>query len=140
MKVIYEWEDFDKDVEKILDFMKSYDSNDCNIIAISKGGLPLGVTLANKLKASFSIIEYQRYDEDGDSIVRWLKCNVDESKPIYLVDDLVDEGITLDKCSRFIEKDCSKKPYTIVLLGHKNFDVTYSPNEKPDGWVTFPWE
>ena len=140
MKIIYEWEDFDRDVKKILDFMKDYDTTDCNIVAISKGGLPLGVTLANKLHATFSIIEYQRYDEGGDGIARWLKCNIDADKPIYLVDDLVDEGITFEKCANLIHEDCEIYPYTIALLGNKNFNLAYAPNEKPNGWVFFPWE
>ena len=62
MKHIYSFNDYSKDINIITEHLKGL-YRDIHIVALYRGGLPLGVALSNRTNSPLSILNYyQRYD------------------------------------------------------------------------------
>ena len=116
--VEYSWEQFDRDVKKIVRFLKKRRVK--AIYAIPNGGLILGVTLSKHL-------EVPLYLESIDL----------PDKEVAVVDDIADSGETLlnlpeiDKYTTavLVIKDCSKYQPDIHCY-----------EALAEDWIRFPWE
>lgn len=121
-KVFYTWEEFNEDVEKILQFIKNKKWGITQVYAIPKGGLPLGVSLANHLGCE-------------------LITNISQRSKFYdnvlIVDDISDSGKTfLD-----IPKVYVFKTVTIYNKEGTQFKPNFNCREcKKDDWIVYPWE
>jgi phosphoribosylpyrophosphate synthetase len=140
--IFYGFEDYEEDLRKIEHIIKihSIDSEPVIIVPF-KGGLPLGTAVANRLKSDLGILKFQRYD-DNDEEVKWIYRPKDiMKKSIWLIDDIKDKGITIQKCKEFLKRYGDVK--VITIFKHKNNNM--EPNEfflrENDDWVKFePWE
>ena len=147
-KYVYSFSDYEQDV-KIFADMINQEKRFTHIIAPYRGGLPLGVALSNKTESPLSIIKYQRYDGvphgiyDGVSMMH--NAGITSNELIVLVDDLVDEGITMIKCVEYLRTMFPMNPIKVyTLFGRKSIDIdaeaTYL-REHPGRWIHFePWE
>ena len=109
----YTWEEFDKDVKKIVKWLKNKKFS--NIYGVPRGGLPLAVKLSNILKKPLVIDEKKI------------------SKETLIVDDISDTGETLAKF---------KGHLIVTLFYHKQTKTLpdFWIREKTCDWIIFPWE
>ena len=128
---IYNWEQFDNDVDKIIKHIKNHKLNIRGIYGIPRGGLILATVLSNKL----SIPLYLNLDEDKDAVIFKKKQLLNTQ--ILIVDDISDSGKTLVDIPNIVNH------YTITLW--KKIDTKFVPNfwcreNEPYQWIVFPWE
>jgi len=144
MKHIYSFNDYSKDINIITEHLKGL-YRDIHIVALYRGGLPLGVALSNRTNSPLSILNYQRYDGKSDEVEFIKNSDIVSSQLLIVVDDLIDEGITMTKSIEFLQKKFPNNPieiYTIFGRFQLQFSVknTYL-REHPSRWVHFePWE
>jgi len=139
----YTWDHFSSDVllcTKILPSIENIQS----ILAVSKGGLPLGTTLANMLSLPLSIVEVHSYSGRKRSEIAEIRfLNLDQlHSKVLVVDDVSDSGATLAAVSRRL---------TLYNYEFTTFTLCYKPHSifKPDlffqtvtndTWINFAWE
>ena len=137
----YTFADYDYDLIKITWKYKS--QNNLHIVAPYRGGLPLGVALSNRLDAPLSILDYQRYDGETEEVSFMKNAGIEVTHKIILVDDLVDEGITIDKCYEFLSKEYPHNDIEVLtIFGRPGYRKKYNyMREHPKKWIHFdPWE
>lgn len=149
-KHIYTLDDYGRDVQKITDYInRDFKYKSTHIVAIYRGGLPLGVALSNKTESPLSILNYQRYDggvqctRDEVDIIH--NASISSNETLIIVDDLVDEGVTMDKCVEYLRNKFPMNPIQVyTIFGKKDHKQTYESTylrEYPGKWIHFePWE
>jgi hypothetical protein len=112
--IVYSWDEFDRDVRRFLCRIPRLRYK--GILAIPRGGLPLGVRLSHELRLPLLI--------RGQDSIRG-------KKDLLVVDEIADTGTTLS---------CYQKD-TLTIHKHKNSRMTptYWLHEV-DKWVVYPWE
>ena len=134
-KFYYSWKDFDLCIANIVELNKL---NKVNIVVPYRGGLPFGTALSNKLDMPLSIIDFQRYD--GNSFqVTMIKDTIKEEELILLVDDIADEGITLNKCISYIKENYKNNIKVHTMIGSKKHPKEWSCTFEHKGWAIFPY-
>jgi len=130
------WQDFDDHVTNIIKAMDAVNYRPDYIHGIARGGLPLSVTLSNRIGVPMII-------DDGITLAK-------SGKNILVCDDLSDTGDTFfDIQERYKNKDCSRNLKTTALLYRINtkvvpdffsqyLDATMESDEYR--WIHFPWE
>ena len=140
----YFYDQYYNDVETL---KERYDKiPDPHIVAIYRGGFPLGVHLSNILKCPLSLVKYQSRDGE-DHKAEWLLNLTDDKKlhskffpELIVVDDIYDTGKTMKKVMQFLSYWRADKIQGFCLYGKKNnLNVSYA-NEHKGHWIVFPWE
>lgn len=125
MKINYDYKKFEFDVEAIIKFVKYKKWSVKIIYAIPKGGLVLGVFLANRLGVplclSFSDCVATSFHYEN----------------ILVVDDIADSGKTFTR----VPDVCSLKTVALYVKDGTQFVPNfYCRRCKKDEWVSFFWE
>ena len=117
-----------------------------HIVAIYRGGLPLGVHLSNTLNCPLSIVKYQSRDGE-DHKAEWLLNLTDDKKlhpkffpELIVVDDIYDTGETFRAVLNLPEFHNNPNYRAIALFGNSNNDGVVYLNEQVYRWIVFPWE
>ncbi|GEM_PF-5920257 len=112
------------------------------ILAVHRGGLPIGVLLSHKFHVPVEILYFSRYDSNTK-----IKCNLsrkEEYNRILVVDDVSDKGESLERITEFLSKKYYIKELTTLTYAIKNktqFKPNYFKKEYDDHiWLIFPWE
>jgi xanthine phosphoribosyltransferase len=130
------WFDFEQFINKIISEMKNSGYIPDYVYGIPRGGLPLSVTLSNRL---------------GISMIFDLGLSQAKSgSKILVVDDISDTGDTLkDIKQEFVANGCQDKLKIATLLYRQgtqalpDFFGKYLPtpiDSKGYTWINFPWE
>ena len=112
------------------------------IVGIANGGLNVSIPLSKMFDLPHQQLRISFYE--GDFIFDKQTFTHDDNDVVLLVDDLIDSGKTI---KYFCEKYnmCQGKDLFVACLYYK-FDndhfqyANFYAEEKPDGWVHFPWE
>jgi len=148
-KVYFEYSDFDYAVGQVAELIKKERDigYEVHIVTPYRGGLPLGVRLSNQCNVPLSILDYQRLDgtSNESKVVSMMKnAGIKEDDVIYLVDDIADKGVTINKCLGFLSTEFPRntlKVYTIFgdkLIHNPSWKYSFEHNKK---WIQFiPWE
>ena len=136
------WEEFDDDVSFLKKEILKIDNP--HLVTLVRGGLPLGVSLSNKLGLPLSLIDFQT--RDGKYGVRPKAPRLIKNDGYYinqtfvLIDDIFDLGLTLAKSVDLLRDtfpNCKIKIFTLYQNDlnqhlHKNypFEVTSLHNSK----------
>jgi hypoxanthine phosphoribosyltransferase len=142
-KVYFESHDFEYAVAEVSTMIER-ERNKVHLVAPYRGGLPLGVRLSNQCKVPLSILDYQRLDGDSEEVSVIKNASISSSETIYLVDDIADEGITINKCLEFLSKEFPNNK--IVVYSIFGNDEKHPPKWKYTfkhlgDWIVFiPWE
>jgi hypothetical protein len=135
-----------KDIDSYLKGIKFDDDFDL-ILAIHRGGLPIGTALSHKLDIPLHIGYISRYDNPGHRPFGYIDIDLPEfeleDKKILLVDDISDEGKTLKKMNKLIVR-CKPKEIKSLCYVIKT-DTKFTPDYyhvivPQNNWVVFPWE
>ncbi len=125
MKICYNWQSFENDIKTIIGFIEGEKWNITGIYAIPKGGLVLGVYLANWLNVPL-------YLDFHDCVKGCF-----DYENILVVDDISDSGRSLTK----IPDVCGLNTITLyVKEGTQFIPNFYCRQAKKDEWIFFPWE
>ncbi|MCL1944364.1 MAG: phosphoribosyltransferase domain-containing protein [Firmicutes bacterium] len=130
------WQEFDAHVNTIIKAMDKVNYRPDYIYGIPRGGLPLSVTLSNRLGVPMIL-------DDGIMLAK-------DNKHILACDDLSDTGETFSNMyNQYATKSCSSYFKTAALMYRIGtalipdfYSVYLSANmESPDyRWIHFPWE
>lgn len=145
------WKDIEKDCQQVANKLKEKQFD--LIVAITKGGLPPAVILANKYLNKPHIVTLQLeeiteeekagYQAKKVKVISELNTYPIKEKNVLIVDDVADTGSTLKKAIQLVQE---KQPKSIVtaVLHHKprsqiipDVFARRFPNQT---WVTYPWE
>lgn len=145
------WQDIEKDCRILANNLEKKKIN--LIVAITKGGLPPAVILANKYLKKPHIISLQLEEISREGKAGYLAKKVKiiselniypvKNKSVLIVDDVADSGSTLEKA---IELTRQKQPKSITtaVLHFKprskvkpDISVRTIPNHT---WIVYPWE
>ena len=134
-KLIIGWDLFDLMVKDIVD---NYSQEELTlVVGLSRGGLPLGVTLSNKLGVPFIPLEWQTRDgkvKDKSKLLE-IKRKHDISKVLF-VDDICDSGLTINQIKKYVP---NSRWATLVnkIPNAVEFETLLVEDDR---WIVFPWE
>ena len=155
-KMIVEWEEYKKIVEKLaIEVHKSY--RPTVLIGIMRGAAPIIDILSRILKLPIAYIVIQSYSgkglEDQQGQLMFAReisslANNDDFKKVLLIDDLSDTGLTLNKSIEWLRnygptKDFIKEVKTACLWKKKSskFEPDFCPIRlDSDPWIVQPTE
>jgi len=130
-KIIYTEKKYEKDVNKLINIIKTSELKDFSVIyAIPRGGVPLGTELSERLKITLKT----RLNDVLTYMVEH-KINSDQ---ILVVDDIVDSGQTLLKVKH-------KLPQCFFISLWRKHSCDFIPDLSinmcmDNVWIKFPWE
>ena len=141
MGVYYPYQEFREDL-KIL--VKKIDFEFDAIIAIARGGMIIAQMIGEyfDIRDVFIInsIGYKG-DKRIDSIKIFNIPNLDRSKNILIVDDIIDSGQTIKEILNILNKNHSKKVFKTASIFYKK-EALYKPDffvKYTTKWVDFFW-
>jgi hypoxanthine phosphoribosyltransferase len=114
------------------------------VIGIARGGIPLAMVLSDELGVRIDMINVKSYGgiakREEPRIVS-PATEIVRGKSVLVVDDLVDEGATMQTVLKHLRKEGASALKTAVLF--KKPWSRFEPDfclETLDDWVVFPWE
>lgn len=145
------WDQIEKLSSKILDQINDLDEKIDTLVPVFRGGTPLAMLLAaNMENVSTACIHIKRSKDNVPNSEFGLPVHKGTTnitsitgKNILLVEDIIDNGETLDLAVKEAEKLKPNKIYIATLF---NFNKTKYSNvisgEKMENhcWIVFPWE
>lgn len=134
-KLIIKWELFDMMIADIAD--RYEEEGIKRIVGLSRGGLPIGVALSNKMGIPFIPLEWQTRDgkvKDVNKLLMIKGCY--DPKEVLFVDDICDSGLTIDQIKEYVP---NSRWATLVnkIPKHIEFETLLIEDDR---WVVFPWE
>lgn len=114
------------------------------VVGIARGGIPVAMVISDRLGVKIDIINVKSYtgiaERKRPRIVSTLTEDVKE-KRVLLVDDLVDEGDTMETVVSYLRRGRPKGLKTAVLFTKpwSKYEPDYSL-EVVSNWMVFPWE
>ena len=142
-KLMYTWEEFDKDANELAFRFESYKPE--IIIGIAKGGLPLGVKLAHHFHVPLEIITVSSYAEElkmsHPRIISTLREFKNDVK-FLIVDDVADTGETLQLVVAHYLPHVGFDHIRTATLFYKETSKLRPDAyvRKTDKWIVYPWE
>ncbi|MGC8969291.1 MAG: phosphoribosyltransferase [Conexivisphaera sp.] len=138
------WEEFGRLAESLAGIVARRGGYDL-VIGILRGGGPLALVVADRLRAHVDFLNVKSYVGIGERSEPKVMSTVTEDvegKDVLLVDDLVDEGTTMMFSVRFLREHYSPRSITTSSLFVKpwsKFIPDYHLGVVRE-WVVFPWE
>tara|TARA_R110000744_G_scaffold240127_3_gene357581 strand:+ start:172 stop:585 length:414 start_codon:yes stop_codon:yes gene_type:complete len=134
-KLFIKWELFDMMISDIAD--EYSDKNIKRIVGLSRGGLPMGVALSNKMGVPFIPLEWQTRDGKVKDVNKLLMIKgVYDSAEVLFVDDICDSGLTINQIKEYVP---NSRWATLVNKIPKAVEFETLLVED-DRWIVFPWE
>ena len=134
-KLIIKWELFDMMVADIAD--RYEEEGIKRIVGLSRGGLPIGVSLSNKMGIPFIPLEWQTRDGKVKDVNKLLMIKgVFDPSEVLFVDDICDSGLTIIQIKEYVP---NSRWATLVnkIPDAVEFETLLVEDER---WVVFPWE
>lgn len=138
MKVLYTWQEFDKDCRKLAEIIKKEKVEYTRIIAVTRGGLLVAGMMSHFLPKvpidTVCLSSYCGMIQKDMKIIKKDTCN----EKVLICDDVVDTGGTAKVL---------KKMYPKSILAVIHYKSKISPDIRPDyfisdtsDWIVYPWE
>jgi hypoxanthine phosphoribosyltransferase len=141
----YTWKQFDDDVEKLVRKVKRSKFHPKTIVAMSRGGLSLGVKLSHKLKCPLLIISAKTYSDSKkqmDTVILNSSYTVPLQSPVLIADEISDSGTTLRVLASHFET-CAVEFKTLTLHYKPHTKVKpdyFAASIADETWAIYPWE
>ncbi|MCR2102273.1 phosphoribosyltransferase family protein [Campylobacter upsaliensis] len=142
--MFYAYEDFEKDVKFLAKKVKEEFTPDA-LVAIARGGLSLGHSLAVALKTrNLFALNSIHYDDTRklDSVEVFNIPNLNAYKRVLLIDDIVDSGESLSEIKRILKEKFPHIELKIATIFYKKtalLQPEFSVKEASE-WVEFYWD
>ena len=145
MKKIYKWQQFDKDIANLVRRIKYANYQPKTIVALARGGLPLGVKLSHLLHLPLMIVSVKSYNEEkrqNSTVLLNSSYTVPLQSPVLLVDEIADTGHTLEVVKSHFES--LGVEVRVATLSYKQHSCIrpdwYMSREEDKVWIVYPWE
>ncbi len=138
------WTEYGNLADALAEKIRSHGEGFDLIIGIARGGIPVAMVVSDHLDVKLDIINVKSYDgiaQRGQPRILSTLTDPVKGKNILLVDDLVDEGETMETVSKYLKTQGPNLLKTAVLF-KKPWTKT-EPDyflEVVDKWIVFPWE
>lgn len=143
-KVYYNFEDWEKDTEKITNILlKEKTRENIHLIAPMFGGIPIANKIRNRIDCKLSLVKMSTYAEK-DKKASWVyNDNISVDEELVIIDDLYDSGRTLKETVDLVRKSYPNNKIRVITI----FSTSNPPawleflhyKDKND-WIVFPWE
>ena len=141
-KYYYSNEEFDLDTNVIQTQIEEF--NNPHLVALYRGGLPLGVKLSNTMGLPLSIVNFQSYDGDSSEPILAINDNIKEGQTLVIVDDILDTANSIKKTKEMLKQKFDNPIKSFTLVGNdfraSLHDDTEYITKSGGQWVVFPWE
>lgn len=138
------WNEFGQLVEELAALVKGRGDRCDLVVGIARGGIPPALVVADRLQAHIDFINVKSYrgiqSRNRPEILSTLVEDV-RGQSLLVVDDLVDEGDTMETITNYLKAKEPKAIKTAVLF-IKPWS-RFKPDfylEIVDKWIVFPWE
>lgn len=139
-KYFYSIDQYEEDMQKIFNYIRSFNYEEFCVYGILRGGLIMATHISNVFDCPLGVAKYQRYDSDDSRVILQV-LHRQKDLPIFLVDDLISSGITIARVRSFLLHKFKKATiHPIVLFGEPNNDNIFYIQEHPRQWIVFFWE
>jgi hypoxanthine phosphoribosyltransferase len=138
------WHEFGVLVDRLVASLASVGEAFDLVVGVARGGLPVSMVVADRLRVPIDFVNVKSYRgvwvRDRPRIVSTLTEDV-AGKVVLVVDDLVDEGDTLEVVLRYLKEQGPRRIRTATLFikPWSRFRPDYYL-EVTDYWIVFPWE
>ena len=138
------WEEYGKLTGALAEKVRTSGRSFELVIGIARGGIPVAMVVADHIDARIDFINVKSYSgiaERGPPKILSTLTDSMEGKSVLLVDDLVDQGDTMQTMKKFVAENGPKLLETAVLF-KKPWSKT-EPDyylEVEDRWIVFPFE
>jgi len=112
------------------------------IVSVFKDGLPLGVRLSNEFNTGLSIINYEKFSSNSDSVTLLKDDGLRGATNILIVSDLVQDKKGFEKIVKYIKEKYDKEPIIYTLFGdplenNTRWNFTFKENGQKIQFI--PW-
>ena len=114
------------------------------VVGIARGGFPVALVVADRLRSHIDFVNVKSYLGIGErSAPKILSTLIEDvrGKKVLVVDDLVDEGDTMETVTKYVNTHHPDSISTAVLF-IKPWS-RFKPNfylKSVKEWIVFPWE
>lgn len=138
------WQEYGDLCDALADKVESSKSRFDLIIGVSRGGIPVAMALSDRLDVDFDILDVKSYSDVGKRTVPAIRQTLrreTKGKSVLVVDDLVDQGDTMQAVVKHLARGGPRSIKTAVLFRKpwSKFQPDYFVEEVSD-WVVFPLE
>jgi len=144
-RYIYSWQDLSADIKIIVKQISLSGWFPDFIVGVKRGGLVPASVLSYYMNLPLLVTSCKI--KDGKNVVDLVELTEDlKGKKLLIVDDICDEGKTLEKLSEEMASLglVDFKACTIFYNTRQNFIVEFWAKKidrlRDDSWVVFPWE
>lgn len=128
---------------KLISQIREEDVSFTNILAIARGGIPLGETLSKALEIPLEevyISFYEGEEKRNEPLIDISEEKILSEGPVLIVDDLVDTGATVQTLTAFLkERNIEWKLAVFYTKPTSSVRPDYYV-ESTEEWIVFPWE
>ena len=147
-KILYSWQDFDKDIEYLTYLIRLSNWTPDYIVGVKRGGLIPAIKLSHIFDKPLIMMSCQLRDSKDKKVRLYEVEEIPNDKNILIVDDICDSGITLSQIIlKFYTNGFSIdniKTCSLIYNTSQKFIVDYYTHEidrlKDNRWIIFPWE
>jgi hypoxanthine phosphoribosyltransferase len=138
------WPEYGNLAEALAEKVRSSGKKFDLVIGIARGGIPVAMVVSDRLGVKIDFINVKSYNgisqRNTPKIVSTLTENI-EGKKVLIVDDLIDQGDTMETVKRYLNGQSPLFLEAAVLFqkpwSRVNADYCL---EVVDKWVVFPYE
>jgi len=143
------WEEFGTLSRKLAERLEVTNRAFDQIIALSRGGLPLGVAMSHRFSAPLKVVSIKSYNDkthkQGRFVCDLSSADIQQWKGNVLIcDDIADTGKTMNYLMSVIEGAESDLTFcTVATLFYKEKSLVTPDCYAEcvgDEWIVFPWE
>lgn len=146
--VFYNWQDFDNDIEILINYIRSSNWIPDYIVGVKRGGLIPAIKLSHIFNKPLIMMSCQLRDGKDKEVRLYEVEEIPKDKKVLIVDDICDSGITMSQIIlKFYTNGFSIdniKTCSLVYNTSQNFIVDYYAQEidrnNDKRWIIFPWE
>lgn len=141
-RYMYTYDDLTADVKGMVNYIKSFNYDKFAVYGVKRGGIIFSTHVNYILEdqCEYGIVSFQRYD-GNDKTVELVITHTDTSIPIFVIDDLISSGITMNKVVKKLKSKFKKATvHPIVVFGEENDDGVFFLHPHPKKWIVFPYE
>ena len=139
-----DWQEYGNLAEALAERVRSTGRKFDLVVGIARGGIPVAMVVSDHLGVKIDFINVKSYDgiaqRSAPRILSTLTNGI-AGKNVLVVDDLVDQGDTMETVKRYLQEMNPRLLETAVLF--KKPWTKFEPHyylEVVDKWVVFPFE
>ena len=139
----YSYEDLKRDTKNLTQQVRPFEPD--TVVAIARGGMILGQLMGYGLEIrNVQSIHVESYDDEKqrDRVDIFGTCDLNDSKRVLIVDDIVDSGNTMKAITEHFKRDYPEVEFRSASLFYKPTALVqpdFTLHEAKE-WINFFWE